>query len=285
MYICGSAIPLVDDKIVLLHMADAPPPPPPRAPLSLYDNLLDPNDVTPAATISSAPVIYNQAAEETKKSVDPSLRFQPIRRPQVKQAKPKSTFPKTIAKPPPSTEAAPITQPAKSTLADWAATEDDEWRYSVGEKRQRGGRRNKKKKQQVQMETDWDDIYDPSRPTNIDEYLRSNEKIDEVREWKALLYSHRKRRDESDISDEDEYSRPPAPSMSPSLLAHPSMLTFSQINLRLRRLTHLFRRHRYRPRELLCPSRQMSPVTMSLHGVWRCHNKLNGSHRLFTQTP
>jgi splicing factor 45 len=198
---------------------------PPRG-LSLYDNLLDPNDPETSTTISSAPVLYTQTetpvVESTiKKPIDPALRFQPIRRPQVKQpTKPKAAFPKTIPKPAAAaltatTTAAPaaISSPApaaphKSTLADWAATEDDEWQYGTGEKRQRGGRRKKKKRQDHHAETDWNELYDPTRPTNVEEYLRSDEKISEVREWKALLYRHRKRSDESDLSDEDEHPRP-----------------------------------------------------------------------------
>lgn len=80
----------------------------------------------------------------------------------------------------------------KSTLADWAAADDDEWMYA-GEKRPRGGNnKKKKKKHNAHAETDWDEIYDPSRPTNVDEYLRSDERIREVREWKALLYRHKR---------------------------------------------------------------------------------------------
>ncbi|KAI9167729.1 DNA-damage-repair/toleration protein DRT111, chloroplastic [Paramyrothecium foliicola] len=195
---------------------------PPKGGFSLYGDLLDPSDSSKAATISSAPVLYNQdeAATEQgpKKPVDPALRFQPIRRPQVKQTKPKpSAFPKTIPKPaavpvaPTAATAAAAAvssvAPAKSTLADWAATEEDEWRYGLGEKRQRGGRKNKRKKQQMQVETDWDEMYDPARPTNVEEYMRSDEKIDEVREWRALLYRHRRKPDESDLSDEDEEPR------------------------------------------------------------------------------
>ncbi|KFA64685.1 hypothetical protein S40285_07137 [Stachybotrys chlorohalonatus IBT 40285] len=189
-------------------MAAPPPPPPPRAGgLSLYDNLLDPNDPSSTATISSAPVLYNQpdaAASDpfSKKSIDPALRFQPIRRPQAKQSKPKTIFPKAIISKP---AAAPVAPP-KTTLADWAVTEEDEWKYGVGEKRARGGRKrkNKKKQEAVQAETDWDELYDPARPTNVEEYLRSDEKIDEVREWKDLLYRHRMQRDESDVSDDDD---------------------------------------------------------------------------------
>lgn len=75
------------------------------------------------------------------------------------------------------------------------------------EKRQRGGRKVKKKKQKQgdaqRQETDWDEIYDPSRPTNVDEYMRSDERIREVQEWKAVLYAHRRRRRGSSESDED----------------------------------------------------------------------------------
>ncbi|KAL6815614.1 hypothetical protein GGI42DRAFT_311954 [Trichoderma sp. SZMC 28013] len=198
--------------------------PPPRG-LSLYDNLHDPNDPSPSATISSAPVTYKQGAsaadeQAAKKPLNPALQFQPIRRPQVKQPKAKPTFPKAIPRTAPTTASATTTTtaagatqsiPHQSTLADWAATEEDEWMYGVGEKRQRGGRK-KKKKRQEQFETDWDEMYDPSRPTNVDEFLKSEEKVEEVREWKGLLYRHRKRQEESDISDSEEEATRAAPS-------------------------------------------------------------------------
>ncbi|KAM3504714.1 hypothetical protein MY11210_008256, partial [Beauveria gryllotalpidicola] len=213
----------------------AAPPPPPRG-LSLYENLHDPNDPSPSATISSGPVLYSQSSTTSafssaagplpKKPIDPALRFQPTRRPQPPKPKPKPAVSKSIPKPPaaaptqppppppPSSDAAAAVDPStaapasKSTLADWAATEDDEWLYGTGEKRPRGGRKAKKKRQaqQQQRETDWDDVYDASRPTNVEEYLRSDEKIDEVREWKALLYGHRRTKapDSGGSSDEDE---------------------------------------------------------------------------------
>ncbi|RSL44467.1 hypothetical protein CEP54_014677 [Fusarium duplospermum] len=192
-------------------MAAPPPPPPPRGGLSLYENLLDPQDASSASTtISSAPVLYNQSdknsSENTvKKAIDPALRFQPIRRPQAKQAKPKTAFPKPAAPKPTAPAAPPAPAQPKSTLADWAATEEDEWLYGTGEKRQRGGRKKKKKRQQqTEVETNWDDIYDPTRPTNVEEYLHSDEKVMEVREWKSLLYRHRRKRDESDLSDDED---------------------------------------------------------------------------------
>jgi splicing factor 45 len=96
----------------------------------------------------------------------------------------------------------------KSKLADWAATEEDDFDYYVGEKRQRGGRKKRKKNREPQMVMqNWDDIYDPSRPNNYEEYRHSDEKILEVREWKDRLYAHRMKRSPTPDSDSD-YDRP-----------------------------------------------------------------------------
>lgn len=218
----------------------------PKGGLSLYDDLTDPNDT--GATISGAPVRYAQndqgaaassaeGAAAAKKSYESALRFQPIRRPQAKQTtKPRGFFPKATATaaaskaptaeptaPPgdraveteaalvaPGTTTASASAAGKPTLADWAAmAEEDYDRYGpMTEKRQRGGRKRKKRKQELHAETNWDDIYDPLRPTNVEEYLRSDEKINEVREWRALLYRHRRGSRDSITSDEEE-SRPP----------------------------------------------------------------------------
>ncbi|KAK7924800.1 hypothetical protein PG985_006854 [Apiospora marii] len=178
----------------------APPRPGGGSGLSLYADLLDP-PADSSASISRAPVVSHEAlsavkdqeaaaAASKKPAVNPALHFQPIRRPQQKTAqKPKVGFPKA---PPAATNNAPAA--VKSSLADWAATEDDDWMYTGEEKRSRGGRKQKKKKAKdaAPVETDWDEIYDPSRPTNVDEYLRSDERIREVQEWKALLYRHRR---------------------------------------------------------------------------------------------
>ncbi|KJZ76315.1 hypothetical protein HIM_04397 [Hirsutella minnesotensis 3608] len=200
-------------------MAAPPPPPPARGTLSLYDNLHDPNDPTPAATISAAPVLYGQtdaASVEAKKSIDPALRFQPqIRRPPVKQAKSKATFPKALPKTTPTPASntpaatgAPIPSTSKTSLADWAPTREDEWMYGAGERPQRGGRKKKRKKQQHEVEDiNWDDYYDPGKPTNVEQYLTSEEKINEVLEWKALLYRHRKRQESSSVSSDEEEER------------------------------------------------------------------------------
>ncbi|XP_044716958.1 g-patch domain-containing protein [Hirsutella rhossiliensis] len=199
-------------------MAAPPPPPPPaRAAFSLYDNLHDPNDPTPPAIISAAPVRYQQpepASSEPKKPIDPALLFQPqIRRPPLKQAKSKATFPKAIPKT--ASAAAPVGP--KTTLADWTATEHDEWMYGAGERPQRGGRKKKRKKQQEEsLDINWDEFYDAGRPTNAEQYVKSDEKINEVLDWKALLYMHRKRRATSDISsDEDDRGRLPQNRFAP----------------------------------------------------------------------
>lgn len=163
-----------------------------------------------------------------------ALRFQPIRRPQVKQTKAKTGVVKALPNnsvagavasaraattsntgitTAAATAPAQLQQPKGNTLADWAATEDDEYFYDAGERRQRGGRKKKKKKfNNAPVETNWDELYDPARPTNVDEYLRSDERISEVREWKAVLYAHRRRRkpsyDSDMVSDEEEDARP-----------------------------------------------------------------------------
>jgi splicing factor 45 len=105
-----------------------------------------------------------------------------------------------------------VKPPAKSTLADWTATGDDDDvnGFYAGEKRQRGGRkRRKKNKEEYIVAQDWDDIYDPSRPNNYEEYKHSEEKIREITEWKDRLYAHRKaRKISSDVDSDDDMYRP-----------------------------------------------------------------------------
>ncbi|TLS31115.1 hypothetical protein PpBr36_03029 [Pyricularia pennisetigena] len=205
----------------------APPKPPPSGAMSLYANLLDPKAAAGDSTAPNAraPAKTGDEAVGDKKPLDPAmLRFQPMRRPQQGQKpKPKGSFPKigAIAAPATTTPAAatataaattaasstlvdqsassaPIQQPPRSKLADWAATEDDEYIYGLG-KRHRGGRKAKKKnnRDDRDRQTDWDELYDPARPTNVEEYLRSDERIAEIREWKGVLYAHRRRREQN----------------------------------------------------------------------------------------
>ncbi|KAI8963710.1 hypothetical protein F5Y11DRAFT_318432 [Daldinia sp. FL1419] len=211
---------------------------PPRTGLSLYANLLEPEGDS-STSISRAPVVSQEALdavkeqEAAKKPVDPALRFQPhpqIRRPQQKTQRPKANFLKapTLPNAPDAAGATAAPAPAKSRLADWVPTEEDEYMYGTVEKRARGGRKKKKKKaEEVPFETDWDEIYDPSRPTNVDEYLRSDERIREVREWKDLLYKHKRRDDDDDErrgtwDSEEEDSAPP-----PNQFAPPDSYSFA----------------------------------------------------------
>ncbi|KXJ90801.1 hypothetical protein Micbo1qcDRAFT_195677 [Microdochium bolleyi] len=205
----------------------------------------------PVVSREALEAIKDQEAGSAKRpAIDAALRFQPlhqIRRPQQKTQKPKA-FPKapgtatnasTASAAPSNASVAPpigdssvtsdtappaptATTTQKPTLADWQATqEEDEWVYGTGDKRPRGGRRKKKggrgRGDDAPAETNWDEIYDPSRPTNVEEYLRSDERVREVQEWKALLYRHRRQqqqqrrrsRSKSWSSDEEmEDSRP-----------------------------------------------------------------------------
>lgn len=146
-----------------------------------------------------------------------SLRFQPTKRPQLSAQKPKprpSTLRPLTATPPslqpdvvPSEPAGVTARPlTKTTLADWTAEgqDNDVNGFYGGEKRQRGGRKKRKKdKGESHAPQNWDDIYDPCRPNNYEDYKHSDEKIMEVREWKDKLYAHRlakRRNSESDHS-------------------------------------------------------------------------------------
>lgn len=182
-----------------------------------------------------------------------ALRFQPTKRPQLTQkAKPK-TFPKAppapdaskLSQAPATTSAAAAKLPVKSTLADWTATGDDDDvnGFYVGEKRQRGGRkRRKKNKEEYVIAQDWDDIYDPSRPNNYEEYKHSEEKIREVTEWKDRLYAHRRaRKASSDVdSDDDDYK----PQMSSRLPDIYSIYYVNMMQINSRRLQIIPSHHR-----------------------------------------
>ena len=94
--------------------------------------------------------------------------------------------------------------PAKSTIADWTGNDDDVNDFYATEKRQRGGRKRRKKNQPEERVVlqNWDDIYDPSRPNNYEDYKHSEEKYREIREWKDRLYAHRFAKEKKDYSDD-----------------------------------------------------------------------------------
>lgn len=158
-----------------------------------------------------------------------SLRFQPTKRPQIASQKAKAkaiaskfAIPPTAPAGPTSTRpettengtadiSAAQTSAPKTTIADWTATasDDEDVNNFYTEKRRNGGRKKRKKNREaVGLPQNWDDIYDPTRPNNYEEYKRGDEKIREVREWKDLLYRHRARRRGTSDSENDDYRRP-----------------------------------------------------------------------------
>ncbi|KAI9771348.1 MAG: hypothetical protein M1840_002318 [Geoglossum simile] len=217
---------------------DSQPPPRPAggSMVSLYANLLDPSAASSAsASISRAPVVFqppsadnaqrDEASAKKQQINAAALRFQPTKRPQISSQKPK---PKPPASKPhqavtnASSASAATSQPASvsvparpvltSSLADWTGNDEDDVNGFYGtEKRQRGGRkRRKKNRRESTIPQNWDDIYDPSRPNNYEEYKNSDERIREVREWKNRLYAHRRMRSTSSglDSDDDIHSNP-----------------------------------------------------------------------------
>lgn len=144
-----------------------------------------------------------------------SLRFQPTKRPQLSNAKLKSKLPSSkvplAASTPGALKDEQISDPAaiskatttKSTLADWTAGADGNNvnDFYQSEKRQRGGKkRRKKNREEAAVIHNWDDIYDPTRPNNYEDYYNSDEKIAEIKEWKDRLYAHRTARRHSSHS-------------------------------------------------------------------------------------
>lgn len=134
--------------------------------------------------------------------------------------------PQPIPPPPPADDSPrpdPPKSQAKSTLADWTAADDDDVNgFYGGEKRQRGGRKKRKKNREEEHVTqNWDDIYDPSRPNNYEEYKNSDERIAELRDWKDRLYAHRmaRRRDSDFTSSDDGERAAPLRSKAPTILS------------------------------------------------------------------
>jgi splicing factor 45 len=150
-----------------------------------------------------------------------ALRFQPHKRPlqNTQKPKPKFAFAKVGGGIPSSSSpdkvaaAAPVQPAVKMSLADWTADDDDANGVYIDENRERGGKKKKKKKKKGDEEKpvpqDWDHIYDPTRPNSYEEYMHSEERVREIRDWKERLYAHRmaKRRSEELSSDEDDRPR------------------------------------------------------------------------------
>lgn len=154
-----------------------------------------------------------------------ALRFQPTitKRPQM--ANTKNTKPKINMKPIGATSAAaaaavgnnateaaagPARPIVKTTLEDWTGDGDDDVNgfYASNKHSQaRGGKkRRKKNKDTPPPPTNWDDIYEPSRPNSYEEYREGDEKIREMEDWRERVYGKRRRRgrDDSYDSEDDE---------------------------------------------------------------------------------
>lgn len=167
-----------------------------------------------------------------------ALRFQPTFRPSASTAKPKAKAPMkpigaattavktttetsvatTTTKSTNTTTATPI-EPArpvvKTTLNDWAHTgnsDDDVNGFYASKEKERDRRRKKRRKnKEAEFEpVDWDDIYDPARPNNYEEYRDGDEKIREMEEWRDRLYGNKYGRDggRSDEGDSEDDYRP-----------------------------------------------------------------------------
>ncbi|KAI4133792.1 MAG: hypothetical protein LQ347_002065 [Umbilicaria vellea] len=176
-----------------------------RAGLSLYANLLDPSppSTSGSSTISRAPVVFKHPLGAESQQEETAAQKQHL-------STAKSGPPASYASPqatPQETQSSAARPALKNTLADWAATGDDDdvnGFYGGGEKRQRGGRKKRKKnKEESHVVQNWDDIYDPSRPNNYEEYKHSDEKLREVREWKDKLYAPRMARISSSRADSE----------------------------------------------------------------------------------
>lgn len=108
----------------------------------------------------------------------------------------------------------------KNALANWTKDADDDATADSypAEKRQRGGRKNRKKNRDGSpVPQNWDDIYDPSRPNNYEEYKNSHEKHAGMRDWKVRLYEHRVRRRSSGETDMVEMPSQPSNTCFPLL--------------------------------------------------------------------
>ena len=117
----------------------------------------------------------------------------------------------------PPTAATAAVEPArpvvKTTLNDWAHTgnsDDDVNGFYASKEKERDRRRKKRRKnKEAEFEpVDWDDIYDPARPNNYEEYRDGDEKIREMDEWRDRLYGSRYSRDETKSPEgdsEDDY--------------------------------------------------------------------------------
>ena len=222
----------------------AAPPPAPRGGMSLYADLLDGGSADASTEKTTAPPAPKQP-EAPKNPVLRFQPV--IRRPQQAKAKPKlpvmpptttsilaqpaavtTTAAPTTASSLPSISFAPPTN--RTTLADWTKSgdgdddddDDGDANYGGGgigssnqKWQQRGGRKRKKKRHDdghsmargADAYVDWDELYDPTRPTILEAYLHSDERVSAAIEWKSILYAQRRKtlaakdQDRDDVED------------------------------------------------------------------------------------
>ncbi|KAK6358831.1 hypothetical protein TWF696_000011 [Orbilia brochopaga] len=180
---------------------------------------------TQGSTADAASSSGDQPASAKKPVSSAALRFQPIPRRQlpVQQKSIKklgiNTFTKlpkadavvethdstSSSRAPAATRAPVIT----STLEDWATNDngDDVNGFYAGGSRQRGGRKRRRKNKEKEFERStqsWDDIYDPARPNLYEEYKESEERDNEIREWRNRLYGRRHAFSSDESDDEGE---------------------------------------------------------------------------------
>ncbi|CAZ79344.1 unnamed protein product [Tuber melanosporum] len=96
----------------------------------------------------------------------------------------------------------------KTTIEDWTGDADDDVNgfYANNRDQHRGVRKKRKKNRDTPPPpTNWDDVYDPSRPNSYDEYKDGDEKIRELEDWRDRVLP-RRRRDSYD-SEENERER------------------------------------------------------------------------------
>ncbi|KAF2142301.1 uncharacterized protein K452DRAFT_16947 [Aplosporella prunicola CBS 121167] len=108
-------------------------------------------------------------------------------------------------------ESAQDTASKKKTIQDFLGDDDD---YDFGlPKAQRGGRKNRKKRKNKEVEVgepDWDEIYDPTRPNDYNLYLGSTEQLRAESDFTNLLhYRHDVARGIRPVSSDDEDRAPP----------------------------------------------------------------------------
>jgi hypothetical protein len=130
----------------------------------------------------------------------------------------------------------------KTTLEDWTGDGDDDVNGFYASNRdhaRRGGRKKRRKnKDTPPPPTNWDDIYDPSRPNSYEEYKDGDEKMREMEDWRDRVLWRRHRRADSYGSDENDAPKPLIGSMAPP---QPPLETLIWLTCRVK--TNLLHRH------------------------------------------